>query len=268
MQPSDCAENSPADESKPDEPVRYIAFLVAYDGTDWVGSQRQKNGRSVQGELERAIEKVTGVFAPVTLAGRTDAGVHAAGQCGKFTTNSRIPAEKMLLALNTHLDRSIRVWRSWETDERFHPRFTARSRAYRYSIDNAPIANPLTRRITGHIREALDVEAMQLAAGVFIGEHDFAAWQSAGSPNGPTVREVTKIEIGRIRAFGSELIEIEIEANAFLYQMVRNIVGALIEVGRGKLAACDLQRLMDGRDRTLCPPPAPPQGLCLEKVNY
>jgi tRNA pseudouridine38-40 synthase len=268
MQATDDAAIAPTPtEVTPDE-TRFIAFLVAYDGTDWCGSQRQKNGRTIQGELERAIEKVTGVFAPVTLAGRTDAGVHATGQCGKFNSNTRIPVAKMALALNANLDNTIRVGQVWEAEERFHPRFSATGRAYRYTIDNASVLNPLTRRIAGHVREPLDVEAMRSACGVFIGEHDFEAWQSAGSPNGPTIRRVTRLEIGRACAFGSELIEIEIEANAFLYQMVRNIVGALIAVGRGKLAACDLQRLMDGRDRTLCPPPAPPQGLCLEKVNY
>jgi tRNA pseudouridine38-40 synthase len=109
---------------------------------------------------------------------------------------------------------------------------------------------------------------MREASAVFVGEHDFAAWQSAGSPNGTTVRRLTKLDVARSSGFGSSTVEIEIEANAFLYQMVRNIVGALIEVGRGKLETEDLQNLMVMRDRTKCPPPAPPQGLRLETISY
>ena len=248
--------------------MRPIAFLVAYDGTDWCGSQRQTNGRSVQGELERAIEKVTGEFSPVTLAGRTDAGVHATGQCGRFETASAIPAEKFSLALNSQLERSIRVWKSWECEAEFHPRFSATSRVYRYSLIDSEIPNPLLLRVAGHIRDSLDVERMQNASAVFVGEHDFAAWQSAGSPNGSTVRRLTKLSVWRGASFGSKTIEIEIAANAFLYQMVRNIVGALVEVGRGKLETEDLQNLMAMRDRTKCPAPAPPQGLRLETILY
>jgi len=248
--------------------MRPIAFLVAYDGTNWCGSQRQKNGRSVQGELEAAIQKITGTFSPVTLAGRTDAGVHATGQCGRFETASCVPDERFSLALNTKLDNSIRVTRSWGCAPEFHPRFSAVERTYRYTILHAPVANPLLARITGWVREPLDVERMTQASAVFIGEHDFVAWQSAGSPNGPTVRNLTKLKIGRTRALGTDLVEIEIAANAFLYQMVRNIVGALIEVGRGTLETEDLQLLMEGRDRTKCPAPAPPQGLCLESISY
>jgi tRNA pseudouridine38-40 synthase len=248
--------------------MRPIAFIVAYDGTNWCGSQRQTNGRSVQGELEAAIQQVTGTFSPVTLAGRTDAGVHATGQCGRFETASRVPDERFSLALNAKLDNSIRVRRSWGCAPEFHPRFSATERTYRYTIWNAPVGHPMLARVAGWVREPLDVERMNAATTVFVGEHDFAAWQSAGSPNGPTVRRLTKLKIGRTRAFGEDLVEIEIAANAFLYQMVRNIVGALLEVGRGTLETEDLQRLMAGRDRTQCPPPAPPQGLCLESISY
>jgi tRNA pseudouridine38-40 synthase len=254
---------APAEESP-----RYIAFLVSYDGAEWCGFQRQTNAKSVQGELERALQAILGTPTPLVMAGRTDTGVHGTGQCCRFATTSRIPAERFPYALNTKLDRSVRITKAWEVQRDFHPRYSAKSRLYRYSIDNAGIANPMLRRIAGHIREPLDVRAMQEAAPVFIGEHDFMAWQSAGSPAGGTVRVVKKLKIRRRRSFSSNLIEVEIEANAFLYQMVRNIVGALIEVGRGRLSSQDLERMMRERDRTKCPPPAPPQGLCLEKVKY
>lgn len=248
---------------------RYIAFTVAYDGTSFCGSQRQNNGPSVQGELERALEVVLKHPAPVVLAGRTDSGVHAVGQCGRFATTNRIPAVRVPLGLNAVLDKAVRVLAAREVDESFHPRYSARSRMYRYTIENAPIANPLLRHIAGLVREPLDVEAMQRVAQAFIGEHDFVAWQSAGSPSPNTVRNMQRLEVRhRDNGFGSSLIEIELEANAFLYQMARNIVGALIQVGQGKLNNEDIQRLMAGRDRTQCPPPAPPQGLCLVQVTY
>jgi tRNA pseudouridine38-40 synthase len=252
-----------------DKAQRYIALVIAYDGTDFCGSQRQQNGRSVQGELERALQVVLKHPAPVVLAGRTDSGVHATGQVARFVTDNRIPTDRVPLGLNRVLDQAVRVARAWDVDDGFHPRFSARSRLYRYTIDNSVIANPLLRRYAGHIMAKLDVAAMRAAAPVFIGTHDFAAWQSAGSPTATTVRTVKRLEIRwRRDVFGSSLIEIEVEADAFLYQMVRNLVGALIAVGRGELGNEDLQRLTAGRDRAKCPPPAPPQGLCLVQVTY
>jgi len=249
--------------------MRHIAFIVAYEGTEFHGSQRQSNGCSVQGELERALEIVLKHAAPILMAGRTDAGVHAKGQCCRFSTTNRIPAERVPFALNRVLDRAVRVLSAREVDECFHPRYSARSRIYRYTIENVIVANPLLRGIAAHISQDLDVRLMREVAPVFVGEHDFAAWQSAGSPAPTTVRTVKKLDVRRRRdVFNSALIEIEIEADAFLYQMVRNIVGALIKAGQGQLNAGDIQRLMDGKDRTKCPPPAPPQGLCLVQVKY
>ena len=247
---------------------RNIAFVVAYDGTDFHGSQRQKNGRSIQGELESALARVTKIETPVLLAGRTDAGVHATGQVGRFSTEIGIPAEKVPLALNAHLPRAVRVLAAREAEDDWHPRFSASSRVYRYRIENATIANPLQSRFAGTVREPLNVEAMREASAAFLGELDFAAWQSAGSPLGGTVRRVLALDVQRKEGAFGDLIEVEIEANAFLYQMVRNIVGALIEVGRGKITRAEIEVLMAGRDRTKCPAPAPPQGLCLVEVKY
>lgn len=245
-----------------------MALTIAYDGTHFCGSQRQANGPSVQGEVERALEVVLKHPATISMAGRTDAGVHALGQCARFVTTNPMPVEKFVPALNRVLDKAVRVLESREVDESFHPRFSAKSRVYRYWIENAPIPNPLLQGIVGHIINPLNAEAMQSAASAFIGEQDFAAWQSAGSPNGPTIRNVHRVEVRRSEAFGSALLEIEIEANAFLYQMVRNIVGALIKVGQGDLTAEKIRHLTANRDRTQCPPPAPPQGLCLVEVRY
>lgn len=257
----------------PEPDIRKIAFIVAYDGSDWSGSQRQNNSPSVQGELERALGVVLKQETTVVLAGRTDAGVHATGQVGMFATGNRIPAERVAMALNRVLEPSVRVRESRELTgeeiaQRWHPRFSATSRTYRYWIDNAQFANPLLRNLVGHVRSTLDVERMRAAAKPFIGEQDFAAWQSAGSNLRGTVREVKRLEVRQTEAFGSVLIEVEIEANAFLYGMARNIVGALIEAGRGDIGPEQIERLTLGLDRKLCPPPAPPQGLCLTQVKY
>ncbi len=249
--------------------MRHIAFLVAYDGGEFHGSQRQSNGRSVQGELEHALTTLFKVETPVSLAGRTDAGVHATGQVAKFSTeNESLLSERVPLALNAICDRAVRTRDAWEVDPTFHPRFSAKSRIYRYRIELARTPNPLLRTIAASIRDELSLEAMQNAAKAFIGERDFKAWQSAGSPTRSTIREVKRLEIKRATAFDAAILEIEIEANAFLYQMVRNIVGALIEAGRGQMTGEDVARLTEGLDRTKCPPPAPPQGLCLFQVNY
>lgn len=249
--------------------MRRIAFLVAYNGAAFCGSQRQSNGETVQGELERAVERVLKHPANVTLAGRTDAGVHATGQVGMFETeNESLPVERVPLALNSVARREVRVRDARIVDERFHPRFSARSRVYRYRFQLGSIASPLIHYQTALLSEGVDVEAMREAATAFIGKQDFAAWASSGSPTPTAVRTVKRLEIGRATAFGNEILEIEIEADAFLYQMVRNIVGALIYAGHGKLNCDDLRRLTAGRDRTKCPPPAPPQGLCLEEVHY
>jgi tRNA pseudouridine38-40 synthase len=248
--------------------MRFVACIVAYDGGPFCGSQRQANGRTVQGEIERALEGVLRQPTPITMAGRTDAGVHATGQCFRFEMEHRIPVERVPLALNTKLERAIRVLQAREVDASFHPRFSARSRAYRYLIDNAEIGNPLLRGMAAHVPGRLNVAAMRRAAGPLLGRQDFAAWQSAGSPTPTTVREVKRLEIRRRVNFGSPLLEIEMEADAFLYQMVRNMVGALIWAGQGRLAASDVRSLTDGLDRTKCPPPAPPPGLCLIEVKY
>jgi tRNA pseudouridine38-40 synthase len=249
--------------------TRFIACTCAYDGSKWCGSQKQANGPSVQGEVERALESVLKHRAPIILAGRTDAGVHATGQCFRFETDNKIPVERVPRALNSTLDKSVRVLRAWEVDENFHPRFSARSRTYRYRIECAEVRNVLLRGIAAHERSTLNIGAMQDAARVLIGTHDFAAWQSSGSPTKTTVRTVKRLEIcERENVFDSRIIEVEIEADAFLYQMVRNIVGALIKAGQGVLLPVDIERLTLGEDRRKCPPPAPPQGLCLVDVKY
>jgi len=248
---------------------RYIACRVAYEGGSFHGSQLQQNAPSVQGALENAIEKICCHPARIILAGRTDAGVHALGQCFRFATESTLPVERVPLALNANLDKSVRVWEAREVDEAFHPRYSALSRTYRYWIENASPGNVLLAHLAASCRESLDLRLMQEAAQRFIGRHDFVAFQSAGSPAPTTVRCVRRLQLRRLYdVLGSSLIEIEIEADAFLYRMVRNIVGMLMAVGKGDLKSPDVTALMESKDRQLCPPPAPPQGLCLVDVKY
>ncbi len=251
-------------------PLRSIAFVVAYDGTDFCGSQRQTNERSVQGDLEDALSAIFKTPVEVSMSSRTDGGVHATGNVGRFFMNHPIPAQKVPFALNQVLERDVRVKSAWETDESFHPRHSARVRTYRYTIDNSAIENPLMRRFVGRVRGALDVAAMQNVCSLFIGVRDFASWQNAGSPpTGGTMRNMTQLEVApRQDVFGSDVIDITMSANGFLYQMVRNIVGTLIEVGRGKMSAQNVVRLMDAKDRTQCSPPAPSQGLCLTHISF
>jgi len=164
------------------------------------------------------------------------------------------------------------VLRASEVSPDFHPRFSATGRVYRYHIADGSGENPLLRNIVGRVRDTLDVEAMRRASKPLIGRQDFVAWQSAGSPSPTTVREVRRIDIFRASSTWAlserELIVVEIEADAFLYQMVRNIVGALIGAGRGEFGQADIARLTQGRDRRLCPPPAPAMGLSLVQVKY
>jgi tRNA pseudouridine38-40 synthase len=248
---------------------RYIACRVAYEGSRFHGSQLQENASSVQGALEDAIEKVCCHPVRIILAGRTDAGVHALGQCFRFATESTLPVERVPRALNANLDKSVRVGEAREVNESFHPRYSALSRTYRYWIENASPSNVLLAHLAANCREPLDLKLMQEAAQRFVGRHDFAVFQSAGSPAPTTIRCVQRLQLRRLHdILGSTLIEIEIEADAFLYRMVRNIVGTLMAVGKGDLESSDVPALMELKDRKLCPPPAPPQGLCLVDVKY
>lgn len=249
--------------------LRYIACRVAYDGSRFHGSQLQQNASSIQGALEDAIEKVCCHPARIVLAGRTDAGVHALGQCFRFATESKLPVERVPSALNANLDKSVRVWEPREVNESFHPRYSALSRTYRYWIENASPGNVLLSHVAASCRQPLDLVRMQQAAMFFVGRHDFAAFQSAGSPSPTTVRYVKRLQLRRRQdILGVPLIEIEIEADAFLYRMVRNIVGALMAVGKGEVEPSDVTRLLESKERQLCPSPAPSQGLCLVDVTY
>jgi tRNA pseudouridine38-40 synthase len=269
--------------------MRNIRLIVAYDGTDFHGWQRQPDVLTVQECLEAAIEKVIGEECSAWGSGRTDAGVHALNQVANFKTNCPIPCANLLKALNDVLPRTVRVRDAREVPERFHARYDVRSKTYRYRILQAPICSPFLWRFVCHHPYPLDRQAMAQAARLIEGEHDFTSFASVDAPgreaggqgpaHGPEGTEkgrrpgsanmVRRLFTSRVlwRPRTSMLIY-EVRGSGFLHHMVRNIVGTLIEVGRGRLVPLDVVRILETRDRTLAGPTAPAQGLCLVAVEY
>lgn len=241
-----------------------LKAVVAYDGTDYHGFQRQSPDRepSIQGTLEKALETI-GQSGAVTGAGRTDAGVHAGGQVIAFDVNWRHSLADLHRALNAVLPDSIAILELEQAADRFHPRYDAVSREYRYSLINTPVRDPLSIRYALHVPHPLDVVLMQRALSMLEGEHDFAAFGQ------PTVGESTIRSIYRARlSAAAGRISIDVQANGFLYRMVRRIVGTLLMVGRGDLTDAEFARILESADPARAGPAAAPHGLCLTKVNY
>ena len=243
--------------------LRYRA-TVEYDGTDFLGFQLQAQGRTVQGELERAIESVTQSSVRVLGSGRTDAGVHACGQVIAFDVAWRHSVNDLFCALNAVLAADVAIKSLQIAGPEFHPRFDALWRQYRYTVICAAVRSPLKRRYAFQEKSSLSLEAMQAACRHLIGSHDFAAF--GRPPQGDaTVRCVKQAEW---RVETADTLLFEITANAFLYRMVRNIVGTLLRVGRGELPSDHIQTLIETGDRNAAGPAAPPQGLCLMRIDY
>ena len=241
-----------------------IKAVIAYDGTEYHGFQRQSPDRepSIQGTLEGALNKI-GQTGGVLGAGRTDAGVHASGQVIAFDVNWRHGLDDLQRALNATLPVDIAVLELEQTADTFHPRYDAVSRAYRYSISNTRVRNPLTVRYALHVPQELDVDAMRRALAHTIGTHDFAAFGQ------PTVGESTTRSMYRADVIADgTTIAIELQANGFLYRMVRRIVGTLIPIGRGEQTPADFLKILKSTDPNRAGPAAAPNGLCLTQVNY
>ncbi len=240
-----------------------VRALVAYDGTDYSGFQRQANAPTIQETLEDALAQVTQEVISIVAAGRTDAGVHAVGQVIAFDTAWRHGPQALQRALNALLPRDIAIREVHEAQADFHPRYDAVRRCYRYSLYNAPVRCPLNRRFRHHIARPLDVDAMQQAAQMLVGEHDFATFGQP--PQGTvTIRRLFRAE------WRDETpnLAFEIEANAFLYRMVRSIVGTLLLVGQGRMSVEAFAAAFVSQERSQAGPTAPPHGLCLVKVVY
>lgn len=249
--------------------MRNFKLILEYDGTDFAGFQTQGQGeRTVQSTLERAVLELTGEKTPVIAAGRTDAGVHARGQVVNFRTDWAIPVDRVAVAMNGILPRDIAVQRADEVPEEFHARFSAKQRTYVYLVWTAPERSALWGRFALHEPRDLDLEAARKAAGCLIGSRDFGAFANAGGEPGSTLtRDLRRLEIRSVKP--GALIAVVVTANAFLRSMVRNLVGALLTVGRGEMTIDELAAIAETKDRTSNPcPTAPAHGLCLLRVDY
>ncbi len=240
-------------------------LIVEYDGTDYAGWQRQKDQATIQGELERAIQRIVG--SPVTVhgSGRTDAGVHALGQVGHFLCATRLGPQEIQRALNALLPPAIAVLDCARVPESFHARYDAAGKRYRYCIINRPVRPAVGRRYAWHIRKPLNLPVMTDALSHLKGTHDFKAFEGAGSPKHHTIRTVSSATLDRDT---SGTVTLDISANGFLRFMVRNIVGTLAAVGLGTLTSDGVKAILDSRDRSRAGATAPPHGLFLVAVDY
>jgi tRNA pseudouridine38-40 synthase len=247
--------------------MRTLKITLQYDGTQYVGWQRQAAGVSIQGLLEEALAPIEGTSVIVHGAGRTDAGVHALGQVATVGLNATIAPPTLARALNAVLPADVRVLSIEEADTAFHARFSAAGKVYEYRIVNAPIVSAFLFRYVWHLTAPLDIGAMRQAAECLVGPHDFAAFQGAGSAVTSTERVVRAIEWEDGGGYDLPLV-MRITGEGFLRHMVRNIVGTLVEVGSGRWAASRVAAILATRDRMQAGPTAPPHGLFLLRVEY
>jgi len=244
-----------------------LKLEIEYDGTNYSGWQVQhprKNQKTLQDTIEKVLRQVLQERVKLIAAGRTDAGVHALAQVANFSTRSGIPLEKLQQGLNSLLSPDIVIKKIKKVAWDFHSRFHAKSKVYRYSILNRAYPAAITRNSVYHYNLVLDLKLMQREARVLLGRHDFSSFAASASKKRNPVKNIKAIKVAKNR----DCINIEIEADGFLYNMARNIVGTLIEIGRGKLPQGSMKRILAGRNRRLAGPTAPARGLCLIKVNY
>ncbi len=261
--------------------MRNLRLRIAYDGTDFSGWQRQPGQPTVQGGIEAALEKILGHPAALTGSGRTDAGVHAAGQVANFHTENPIPNRNLLRALNDTLPSCIRILRAREAEPAFHARYNARAKVYRYRILQAAICPPFLARFVHHCPRRLDHALMNRAARLIEGKHDFTSFAAAdfeltGAPlddrkPGPSPKRSKVRTIFSSRVIWrprTSLLLYEVRGDGFLRHMVRNVAGTLIEIGSGERDPEGISRLLEASNRALAGPTAPARGLCLVKVEY
>jgi tRNA pseudouridine38-40 synthase len=245
--------------------MRNIKLTLAYDGTDFNGWQTQPGYRTIQETLEEAIASLTSEERiRVNASGRTDAGVHAAGQVANFYSNTSLSPDVLVRAINAHLPHDISVFTAEDKPEAFDANRDARRKLYRYLIHDGPVVNPFLRRYCCQSRHVLDVEAMRRAAAPLAGRHDFHSFETDWPNRMSSVRTVTHLAINR---FG-DWIWLDVEADGFLYNMVRAIVGTLMNVGRGYWPETQVAAILQALDRVQAGPTAPAQGLFLMRVCY
>ena len=244
--------------------MRHIRIVVEYDGTSLCGWQRQANGPTVQAHLEAALAQLLTHEAPVIGASRTDAGVHARGQVASFRTERAIPLHGIRRGLNSILPREIAVRDVTEVADDFHPRFSATGKHYRYTILCTPDRSPRWRDRAWHVPESIDRGLVREGAAHLIGEHDFSAFRAAGCTAKTAIRRIDSIDV----TDAGEVLLVDIRGNAFLRNMVRIVVGTLVEVGQGHTPPAQVAEILASRDRTKAGKTAPAHGLELVEVRY
>lgn len=248
--------------------MRNLKLTIEYDGTNYSGWQcqniRRPKKKTIQETIERALRKILREKVKLIASGRTDAGVHALAQVANFKTSRNIPALNLQRALNSVLPGDIAVIKVGKARADFHSRFSARAKIYRYTILNQPHPSAFLRNTACFYPYPLDIALMREEAKCLLGRHDFSAFCASGSSAKSAIRRIEKISIKKI----NRLIIIDIQADGFLYNMARNIVGTLIEIGRGRFKKGALKKILLSRDRSLAGPTAAAGGLCLVKVNY
>jgi tRNA pseudouridine38-40 synthase len=273
--------------------MRNIRLTISYDGTNYAGWQFQKNAPTIQDTIQRALKKITGKTSNLIASGRTDAGVHAEAQIANFRTHSKIPLDKLQMALNSALPKDIVITAVKEARERFNSQHDAKTKLYRYTICNNNFIDPFMRRYAARVFYKLNIDSMKKAARLLEGRHDFRSFQTQDGPSARSLRSLAqgrgeqgirkdskaapnhgegKDSIRRIYHIKVEktvkLVYIYIKADGFLYNMARSIAGILVESGRGKIRPSDVKKILSGRDRRHCGPTMPSKGLCLVKVGY
>lgn len=241
---------------------------LAYDGTNFSGWQNQPRRRTVQGTFQYAWQQITGEVVQVTATSRTDAGVHALGQVVGVSTMTHLTAEQLCRALNARLPADVVVWDVELAPDAFHATYDAVEKCYRYTIYNARTRPLFERNYVWHVPLPLNIESMHRAGQVLVGNHDFASFQSAGSPRDSTIRTMTSLAVQHPESGAAHHVEIEVQGDGFLYNMVRIIVGTLVDVGVGRRTEEWLAEVLAARDRKAAGRTAPPQGLCLFRVDY
>lgn len=251
--------------------MKRIRLTIAYDGTNYSGWQIQKNAVTIEEELTEALHQLLKERVEVTGASRTDAGVHALGNVAVFDTDTRIPPEKIAIALNHYLPDDIRVQRSEEAGAEFHPRYCESTKTYQYAVLNTRIADPMRSRYFYHVCQPLSLHDMRKAAELLTGTHDFSAFCSAGSQVKSKVRTIYAIELQEqpvLYGNAGKEIYIRVSGNGFLYNMVRIIAGTLIEAGQGRRSVASVEEAVRTGERSKAGPTAPPQGLTLMEIRY
>ncbi len=245
--------------------MRNIKLVIEYDGKDFNGWQKQPDKLNIQGNIERAIKEITKEEVDLTASGRTDAGVHAIGQVANFKTASNIPVDKIPIALNSNLKKSIIIKSAEEVEERFHSRLSCKKKTYRYIINNSKIPSSIYRNLETHIPIKLNVDEMKKAVKNFEGENDFKAFKSSGTSSKSSIRTIYKAEVIEV---DNDRIYIELTGSGFLYNMVRIISGTLVDVGIGKIKASEIEDIIKSKQRDRAGKTLPPQGLYLVNVEY